>query len=320
MAQDPDGAGGANDPDEVESSRMTLGEHLQELRVRLIRSVVTILVCFAVAWFFRVELTGLAIRPFELSATRLQHYKVAFVLDKLEGESDRDPLEWFTRESWSEYGESGDPRALTLVPAKAIPATIRTDTAGGVFFMQMKVCFYFALFVGGPVLLWQLWQFIAAGLYRQERSVVHAYFPFSVSLFVGGVLFGYFVMVPNAMYFLAKMHVAQEQFTYWQGDRMYWHFLTTMTLALGAVFQLPVVMLALARLDIVQPKTFAKYRAHTVIASLVLAALLTPPDPITQMMMAIPIALLYELGHVVARIAHRKQAPRSPGPGPRASS
>ena len=293
--------------DEIEDSRMTLGEHLEELRTRLVRSAITIAVCFAVAWFFRVELTSVAYRPHDISTRRLQAYKLDFVLDELEGDSALDPLEWFTPESWDAYEASKDSGELEFVAAKAIVESVRSDNPGGVFFLWMKVCFYFALFVGGPVLLWQMWQFVAAGLYRRERSVIYTYFPASVGLFVVGVLFGYFVMVPNALYFLAKMHVQQEEFTYWQSADIYWHFLTSLTLALGAVFQLPVVMLALARIDIVQPKTFARYRAHMIVGSLAVGALFTPPDIVTQMMMAIPIALLYEIGVHVSRVASKRR-------------
>ena len=158
----------------------------------------------------------------------------------------------------------------------------------------MKMCFYYSLFFGGPYLLWEMWQFVAAGLYRHEKKVVHSYFPTSVGLFVGGVLFGYFVMVPQALYFLARMTLTEIQ--YFESIGNYWTFLISLTIALGLVFQLPLIMVALAKLDLVPPKTFGKYRGHMVIGALLMSALITPPDPFTQMMMAIPIVILYETG------------------------
>ena len=84
--------------------------------------------------------------------------------------------------------------------------------------------------------------------------------------------------------------------------------LTSITLALGVVFQLPVVMLALTKVGLVEPKMFSKYRGHFIVGALIIAALLTPPDPFTQMLMGIPIIILYELGNVLSRIAFKKKA------------
>ena len=86
-----------------------------------------------------------------------------------------------------------------------------------------------ALFIAGPFVLWQIWQFVAAGLYKQERSVVFRYFPFSAMLFVGGAVFGYFMMVPYALFFLARMTLGQIH--YWESIDNYWSFLTSLTLA-----------------------------------------------------------------------------------------
>jgi Tat protein translocase TatC len=176
------------------------------------------------------------------------------------------------------------------------------------FIYFMKVCLYFSLFFGGPVLLWEMWQFVAAGLYRNERKVVRLYFPFSASLFLGGVVFGYFVMVPNALYFLALQTVTSIQ--WYQSINGYWTFLLNLTLALGAVFQLPVIMMALSKLDLVEPKTFARYRGHMLIGALLLAAVVTPPDPITQLLMAIPITVLYEAGIWIGRAVHKPSVPK----------
>ncbi len=278
---------------------MTLGEHLEELRSRLIKSTVVILVVFCVGWAFRNDLTRWTMGPYRYASVRLNAD-----LKQIAGEEiAKDPDAW---EDWY----TPPPELEVLRPDRIVPDRPKGDAAAHGLFFQMKMCFYYALFIGGPFLLWQMWQFIAAGLYKNEKRVVHSYFPLSALLFLGGVLFGYFVMVPNALYFLASMTIREIQ--YWETIGNYWTFLVALTLALGTVFQLPVVMVALTKVGLVEPRFFSKYRPHMLVGSLVVGALLTPPDPFTQLMMAVPIVILYEAGHLAARAVHRKQ-PATPG-------
>jgi sec-independent protein translocase protein TatC len=285
-------AGNPKPVDEVEASRMTLGEHLEELRTRLIRSVLVITVAFAVCWGFRVQLDRLVQDPYRDAAARLNielHERAAAAIEISE-----DPLEW---QQW--YEKAGYPEIKELRNDIRISDRMKGDSAAMGFFYYMKMCLYFALLVGGPFLLYQMWAFIAAGLYKHERKVIHRYFPFSVLLFFVGVTFGYLVMIPNALYFLALQTLGTIQ--WYESVNNYWTFLVALTLALGVVFQLPIVMLGVARIGLVEPRTYAKFRPHMLVGSLIVAALLTPPDPFTQMMMAVPIAVLYELGYRVSR-------------------
>ena len=287
------------DPDEadIEASRMTLGEHLDELRKRLIRSTVVLLVCFVVAWALRVPLFGFVVRPYEDSATRLSVEIVRIADEKIAEGAD-----------WRAWYQDGYPEVRNLRADRQISTTLRGDTAGAGFVFDMKICFYFALAFGGPVLLWEMWQFIAAGLYRRERRVVLRYFPISFALFVAGIAFGFFAMIPAALYFLAVQTLDRIQ--WYQTADNYWSMVVNMTLALGFLFQLPVVMLALARLGLVEVRSYAKYRGHMMVGALVVGAILTPPDPITQMLMAGPIIVLYEVGIWVSRWATRRARPQ----------
>ena len=285
------------DADSLEQSRMTLGEHLDELRVRLIRSTIAIAVTFAVGWSWHEVLAEVALEPYGRARVWLEVELVEAFDEKVEADPEI---------TWEKYFTSADPESRELLPHVGIPEMPRGDAAGTGFFFYMRICFYFALFVGGPVVLWQMWQFIAAGLYKNEKRALNRYFPFSAVLFLGGVVFGYFLMVPYALFFLARMSLTQV--TYWQTIDNYLTFLTSLTLALGVVFQLPVIMLALTKVGLVEPKLFSKYRGHFIVGALIVAALLTPPDPFTQMLMGVPIIILYELGAVLARIAYKKKA------------
>lgn len=268
--------------DPLEKSRMTLGEHLDELRSRLIKATLALLIVFVGTWVFRQEIAAIVLRPLEQTVTWLNEDLVEINQQRLED----------------------DPELERSDLRKPISSMPRGDAAGSGFFFYIKCCFYFSLFIGGPFVLWQLWQFIAAGLYQQEQRMVRRLFPFSLLLFFSGVTFGYFMLVPYGQYFLVRMGL--EQVEYYPEIGVYFAFLTSLSLALGAVFQLPILMLALARLELVGPGFYSKYRGHFIVISLLTAAMLTPPDPYTQMLMAIPMVILYELGNVLARLSLRR--------------
>lgn len=278
---------------EIEASRMTLGEHLTELRTRLIRSTLMLLVAFIVCFANHTKLDSFVQEPYEYARDTLNAKSLVRAEEAITAEG-ADP------EEWKNHYAPGYPEIKELKEGVRVPEFMKGDRATMGFIYPLKVSFYFSLLLAGPFLLWQMWGFIAAGLYRHEKKVVHAYFPISVLLFFFGVVFGYEVMVPNALFFLAEMSVGI--FEWYQSIDDYWTFLVALTLAQGVVFQLPVVMVGISRVGLVDPKSYGKYRPHMIVGSLILAALLTPPDPFTQLMMAGPIALLYELGHWAARI------------------
>ncbi|MCP5037470.1 MAG: twin-arginine translocase subunit TatC, partial [Rhodobacteraceae bacterium] len=291
--------------DEVEQSRMGLGEHLAELRTRLIRCVAVMLIAFFVFWAYRHPVVEKVQGPWQRAAAMLraelatqlqddftQHIKDGADMasgSKLSVEIGNSfkpgwPEVWEPRES---VGPSGD---LTWL-----------ESDGG-FFPRMRVCFWLSVFVTGPFILWQIWGFIASGLYRNERRMAYAYFPISLGLFFGGVFFGYFVLVPYALFFLQLDGLGIQGFQTIMGGNYYLAFLKGFSVALGFVFQLPIVMVAMTRLGLVDPAAYAQYRKHTLVGALVVGAILTPPDPVTQLLMAGPVIVLYEIGLRVARL------------------
>lgn len=283
------------DEESLEGSRMTLGEHLEELRTRLVRSAIAIFVSFVLCWGFHEQLGELALRPGNLAIAWTNADLAAEAEQKLAADPSL---------ARSDFFESDDPSsALYTQLRKRIEDYVGFSPGSG-FMFYLRVCVYSAVVLSGTFVLWQMWQFIAAGLYSREKSVVYRYFPLSVGLFFGGIAFGYFLMVPYGQYFLVKVSI--DRILWVPKIEEHWQFLKSMCLALGFVFQLPIVMLVLSRLDLVDPKQYGRYRGHFVIVALVISAILTPPDPITQMMMATPIVILYELGVVLAKIAHRQ--------------
>lgn len=282
----------AEDP--FESTRMTLGEHLDELRSRLFKGVLAVVVAFALCWSFYERVKDVVLGPFDQARVMINAKWTEDANAKLAAHPELSRDEYFEK-------IGGEDRLRNRVrPPQVL-------SAGEGFLFALKTCLYFALFLGGPVLLWQLWQFIAAGLHRHERRAALRYFPYSVLLFVSGVVFGYFMLVPYAMFFLGTAFPPDEvQPSYTLST--YLKFISSLSLALGAVFQLPLLMVFFARLGLVDPRTYSRYRGHFVLGAFVVAAVLTPPDPITQFMMAVPMVLLYELGLWCARIFARPRA------------
>ena len=271
---------------------MSLGDHLDELRTRLFRGLIAVVIVFAGAWGFKERIFELATEPMRDSIEWLNQEKARLLEERLAADPELERADYFTDE-----GDLVDP-----VPTEAL-----STGAGAAFFFFLKSTAYFSLFLGGPVLLYQMWMFVAAGLYSSERRLVLSYLPASLILFFVGVLFSYFVMVPYAMYFLNRDGLLILDFQMKIDE--YFTFLSTLCLGLGLVFQLPIVINALVRVELVQREDLAKFRGYFALLAFVLAALLTPPDPFTQMMMAIPMIVLWEVGLITSRLG--RTAPRA---------
>lgn len=167
------------------------------------------------------------------------------------------------------------------------------------FFAYLKVAFLAGLIVAAPLWIYQLWAFIGAGLYERERRAVTRYVPLCVFLFLSGIVFGYEFLIPIGLRYLLTygdpMMIAPVI-----GIKEYLGFFFVLTLILGFAFQLPVVMIGLARSGVVSLDAFRRNRRWTILGIFVGAAILTPPDPVTQCLMALPLVLLYELGILAA--------------------
>jgi hypothetical protein len=150
-----------------------------------------------------------------------------------------------------------------------------------------------------PVILFQVWRFVEAGLFKKERRYVKAFAPISYIAFVTGVLFGYYFLIPYGLQFLIKIlgGGVQPMITMSQ----YISLVMMLTLALGFVFQLPLVMLFISKIGILKAEDFIKWRMYAILVIFILAAVITPPDPFTQVMTALPMIILYEVGILAIR-------------------
>jgi Tat protein translocase TatC len=175
-----------------------------------------------------------------------------------------------------------------------------------VFLNYLKVSLICAIFLASPIMAFEIWRFIAAGLYPSEKKYVQIFAPLSLVNFILGILFGYFILIPVGLRYLATFgHESLVQSSITLGD--YLSLFITLTLAVGLIFELPLVMIFLSFIGIVDPEDFSAYRRYFIIVALVLGAFLTPPDIFTQLMMAIPLLVLFELGVWASKLVVKRR-------------
>jgi sec-independent protein translocase protein TatC len=176
------------------------------------------------------------------------------------------------------------------------------------FFIYLKVGLYAGLFVASPFIFWQIWMFVAPGLYRRERRKVAPFVIAATVFFVGGAAFCYWVVLPPAFQFLINAVGPDIKPVLMMDQQL--GLVMMMLLAFGIIFELPMVLTLLSMMGIVDYKFLSKYRRHAIIVNVIVAAFVTPTgDPFNLALMALPMMVCYELGVIGARIFHKKDTP-----------
>ncbi len=178
------------------------------------------------------------------------------------------------------------------------------------FLVYLKVALYGGIFVSAPWVLWQLWLFVAPGLYRREKRVVIPFLATGTGLFYTGAAFCYFLVMPYAFPALASIAgpdmrpllTMREQLT----------LVLAMLLGFGIIFEVPVVIAFLSMIGLVSADFLARYRRHAIVVNVALAAIITPTgDPFNLALMAVPMILFYEIGILLSRVLGKKRAPQT---------
>lgn len=202
---------------------------------------------------------------------------------------------------FSEFLGMGD--ALCMSPPEF--ETIATDL-GELFTSHLKVSFFIGFAAAFPFVLWEVWRFIKPGLYAKEQKAARGFVSVCSFLFICGVLFGYYVISPFAITFLAGYQI--------QGTvssptiSSYVSYMIMFTIPIGMVFQLPVLIYFLSKIGLVTPEFMKTYRRHAFVVILISAAIITPPDVITQFLVGFPLFFLYELSiFISARVVKKQQ-------------
>lgn len=266
------------DEAEIEASRAPLMDHLIELRGRLVVCVVAFVLGFILCFAFSEPLYIFLVKPFAAAAAF--HSAVGpgghvSPLDLILGTAGLKPLPVV------------DGQMVNLIYTAPLE----------ILFTKMKLAGFGAVVVTFPILAWQLYRFVAPGLYRNEKG---AFLPFLIAaplLFLLGAALVYFVMLPFVMWFSLSQQITAGGVSAELLPKVsdYLDLVTALLLAFGLCFQLPVVMTLLGLAGIISSKVMAEGRRYAIVAVVVLAAVVTPPDPISQLMLAIPLVLLYEV-------------------------
>ena len=173
------------------------------------------------------------------------------------------------------------------------------------FFVYLKLSLFGGILLASPVLLWEVWCFVAPGLYDQEKKYVYPFVIFSTVLFATGVSFGYFVVFPIAFKFF--MGYSSEIIKPLPSIKEYLNFSCKLLFAFGVVFELPLFVLFLAKIGLVNEKMLRSKRKFAILGIFAVAAILTPPDVVSQILMAIPLLVLYEISILVAKYFGKKE-------------
>lgn len=243
----------ADEKQEESLAEGTLMSHLLELRDRLLKAVLALLIAFIPCAVFANKLFTLVAQP---------------LIEKL-------------------------PKGSMLIATSVVAP----------FMTPFKVAFYCGLFIAMPIVLYQIWAFVAPGLYRREKRFAIPLLVSSVVLFYSGVLFAYFVVFPVMFPFLIGTTPGGVAYT--PDIANYLDFVMTMFFAFGVAFEVPVAVVLLVLTGLVSVEKLGSNRGYVVIGIFVVAAFLTPPDAISQTIMAVPMYLLYEGGLFMARVMQK---------------
>ncbi|CAH2782891.1 MAG: Twin-arginine translocation protein TatC [uncultured Paraburkholderia sp.] len=182
---------------------------------------------------------------------------------------------------------------------------IVTDVTGS-FFVPMKVTIMVAFVIALPIVLYQIWAFVAPGLYQHEKKLVGPLVGSSYTLFLCGIAFAYFVVFPTIFRVMAHYNAPLGAEMTTDIDN-YLSFVLTMFLAFGVTFEVPIVVVILVRMNLVTLKKLREIRPYVVVGAFVISAVVTPPDVFSQLILAIPLIVLYEAGIIAARLFVGKQ-------------
>jgi len=293
--------------------RMTFGDHLDELRKRVIRSLIAVVGAVCLVLPFKTTVQEIMVGPYRAQ------WKIGFeeYVDGLQAEKDAGTIDQYGMKflefcvSQKEEILAGQERWSYLMKELSgywVPYNLYATGGLEDILSFMWASLIFALVIASPVVVWQIWAFIAAGLYSHERAVFYRYFPFMMVLAIAGVWFGYAVALPYTLGFLISMmdpSLVGAMFSVGQ----FFNLLFMTTAAMGLVFQVPIVMLALQRVGIVRHDTFLKHWRMTVLVMFIVAALFSPPEPVSMVLMSLPMILLYGLGLILTRIGRKNEAP-----------
>ena len=261
-------------------NEMSFLDHIEDLRWHLIRITVSILICATVAFIF----SGFIFEEIIFAPKRM----------------DFPTYKWLC--NVSEFIGIND----TTFCATEFPFKVQSRTMGGQFSADIWTSIFAGFIFAFPYVIYQLWSFISPGLRKSERKYSRGFIFVTSILFFLGVLFGYYIVTPLSINFLGNYSV-NSQISNEFDISSYISLIRSSSLASGLVFQLPIIIYFLTKVGLVTPQILKKYRKFALVIVLVLSAIITPPDLASQVIVAIPILVLYQVSIYISKIVIKNQ-------------
>ena len=261
---------------------MSFLDHLEELRWHLIRSTIAIVILGSVAFI---------LKDFIFDIVLFGPKKMDFPTYRL-----------FCKAGTFIGIDSG-------FCADELPFTIQSRLMAGQFSAHIWTSIWAGFIVGFPYVLYEMWKFISPGLKDNERKTSKGFIGFASILFFLGVLFGYYIVTPLSINFLGSYQVSEQVFNEFDLDS-YISLVRASVLASGLIFELPILMYILTRIGLVTPEILRKYRKFALIIMLIVSAVITPPDIASQIIVTIPVLILYEVSIYISKIVIKNQKKR----------
>lgn len=287
--------------DLFDESTMSFGDHLEALRIHLWKALIGLAICVVLALFIGHKIVAVVRAPID---SALKEYN----LDKLpeeESPEQQKSIEDLIASLSAQENPSAENKALqkilqdyqyrinNLEDTMAEPVTLAVQEAFTTIYL--KVSFVAGLVMASPWVIYQIWLFVAAGLYPHERKYVYIYLPMSIFLFLGGALFCFYAVFPFVLNFLLGFNKLlgvnpQIRLSEWIS------FAITLPLMFGLSFQLPLIMLFLERISVFEVKDYIEKTRMAILVISIISMLMTPADPMSMLLMMLPLLLLYGLG------------------------
>ncbi|HMI07632.1 MAG TPA: twin-arginine translocase subunit TatC [Flavobacterium sp.] len=260
-------------------SEMSFLDHLEELRWLLVRSTIAILIAATVVFFISDYIFDEII--FGPTNVNFVTYRAMCELSQYVGFKDS-------------------------ICVTELPFIIQNTDMEGQVNILVWICIVAGFIIAFPYILWELWKFISPALYQKERKNAKLFIFIASILFFLGVLFGYFVVIPMSVNFFASFKVSAIVKNQFSLDS-YISMIKTSVVASGLFFELPIIIYFLTRLGLVTPQYLRKYWKYAVVVILIVAAIVTPPDVVSQLIVAIPMLVIYELSIGISHMVYRKK-------------
>ena len=238
---------------------MSLGDHLEELRTRLMLALAGLFIGMVICLFFGKYLMILLRQPYDNAVQALE---------------------------------------------MQIDLSTRSPAEG--FMVYIKTSLFFGLLISSPWVFWQIWSFVSAGLYQKEKKYLHVVAPFSTTLFVTGAIFFMSIVAPLIMEFFIKFDKSFGFVSVWT-PQDYINLILSLTLVFGLAFQMPIAVVFAYLMKLVSIESLTKSRKFVILGIVIVSAMATPPEPISQISLALPLYALYEISIIACRILRRRK-------------